>query len=402
MINKSVKNKIICYNINIMNIRVKKLKKKIIIHNGNISIGGQEKMLIEFLNILDSAKYEVLLLIEENKGKHNDYIDSIPSWIKYEFLTSEKLMETIEREKSKKNIFSKLYYSFLLKKKKSIAINKFKEFLNFADIIIDYDMGLLRNLHKLPLKDKILVGWSHAGAGTLPKNKQKRKNIEKYNYIVTINDIMKKGYEKNLPNVNILKINNFMNFETIFKLSEEKVENLDEYIISVGSLTENKNHILLVEAYGELKEEKNIKEKLVIIGDGKEKESLKKAITGLNLEEDILLLGQKKNPYKYMKNSKLYVSVSKNEGLSLTSIEAMSLKKMIIAVENNGTREILEGNSAYGQLIDNDKNQLKEKLYYYLTHIEERKKYEELGFEKSKCYDRNVVKFEIERFIDQL
>lgn len=381
---------------------MKKLKKKIIIHNGNISIGGQEKMLIEFLNILDSTKYEILLLIEENKGKHNDYINQIPSWIKYEFLTSEKLLETIEMQKNKKNIFSKLYYSFLLKKKKSVAIEKFKEFLNYADIIIDYDMGLLRNLHKLQLKDKILIGWSHAGAGSLPKNKQKRKNIKKYNYIVTINDVMKKGYEENLPDVNILKINNFMNFQKIFELSEEKIENLGEYIVSVGSLTENKNHILLIKAYGELKKEKNIKEKLVIIGDGKEKESLKKAITDLKLEEDILLLGQKKNPYKYMKNSKLYVSVSKNEGLPLTSIEAMSLKKMVIAVENNGTREILGKNCTYGELINNDKDELKEKLYYYLLNTKERKKYEELGFEKSKCYDRNRIKIEIERFIDRL
>lgn len=30
------------------------MKKKLLIHNGNISIGGQEKMLMEFLNILDS------------------------------------------------------------------------------------------------------------------------------------------------------------------------------------------------------------------------------------------------------------------------------------------------------------------------------------------------------------
>ena len=52
-------------------------------------------MLIEFLNILDPTKYEVLLLIEENKGKNNDYIDEIPKWINYKFLTSEKLMEDI-------------------------------------------------------------------------------------------------------------------------------------------------------------------------------------------------------------------------------------------------------------------------------------------------------------------
>lgn len=359
-------------------------------------------MLIEFLNILDPTKYEVLLLIEENKGKNNDYINEIPKWINYKFLTSEKLMEDISLLKNKKNIFTKLYYSILLKKKKNVAIKEFEKNLNFGDIIIDYDMGLLRNLHKLPLKSKTLIGWSHAGEGTLPKNKQKRKNIEKYNYIVTINDVMKKGYEKNLNDPKILKINNFMNFDKILEKSNEEVKEYGEYIISVGSLTENKNHILLIEAFGELKKEKNIKDKLIIIGDGKEKEKLKKRIDELALNEDILLLGQKQNPYKYMKKSKLYVSTSKNEGLPLTSIEAMILQKMVIAVENNGTRELLDKNSIYGKLIKNDKEDLKKKLYYFLINDEERKKYEVKGFERAKNYDRNIVKGEIERFIDEL
>ncbi len=359
-------------------------------------------MLIEFLNILDPTKYEVLLLIEENKGKNNDYIDEIPKWVDYKFLTSEKLMEDISLLKNKKNIFTKLYYSILLKKKKNVAIKEFEKNLNFGDIIIDYDMGLLRNLHKLPLKSKTLIGWSHAGEGTLPKNKQKRKNIEKYNYIVTINDIMKKGYEKNLNDPKILKINNFMNFDKILEKSNEEVKEYGEYIISVGSLTENKNHILLIEAFGELKKEKNIKDKLIIIGDGKEKEKLKKRIDELALNEDILLLGQKQNPYKYMKKSKLYVSTSKNEGLSLTSIEAMILQKMVIAVENNGTRELLDKNSIYGKLIKNEREDLKKELYYFLINDEERKKYEVKGFERAKNYDRNIVKGEIERFIDEL
>lgn len=359
-------------------------------------------MLIEFLNILDPTKYEVLLLIEENKGKNNDYIDEIPKWINYKFLTSEKLMEDISLLKNKKNIFTKLYYSILLKKKKNVAIKEFEKNLNFGDTIIDYDMGLLRNLHKLPLKSKTIIGWSHAGEGTLPKNKQKRKNIEKYNYIVTINDVMKKGYEKNLNDPKILKINNFMNFNKILEKSNEEVKEYGEYIISVGSLTENKNHILLIEVFGELKKEKNIKDKLIIIGDGKEKEKLKKRIDELALNEDILLLGQKQNPYKYMKKSKLYVSTSKNEGLSLTSIEAMVLQKMVIAVENNGTRELLDKNSIYGKLIKNEREDLKKELYYFLINDEERKKYEVKGFERAKNYDRNIVKGEIERFIDEL
>ena len=102
------------------------MKKKIIIHNGNISIGGQERMLVEFLKILDSNKYEVLLLIEENNGYKNVYIEEIPSWIKYKFLTSEYFMKKLNEYKNSKNIVKKILYSYLLKKKKKLALKEIK------------------------------------------------------------------------------------------------------------------------------------------------------------------------------------------------------------------------------------------------------------------------------------
>ena len=75
---------------------------------------------------------------------------------------------------------------------------------------------------------------------------------------------------------------------------------------------------------------------------------------------------------------------------------------MVIAVENNGTRELLDKDSIYGKLIENSKDELKNELYYFLINDEERKKYEIKGFERAKNYDKNIIKVEIERFIDEL
>ncbi|MGL4568256.1 MAG: hypothetical protein ACRCU6_06975, partial [Fusobacteriaceae bacterium] len=130
-----------------------KTKQKIIISTGNLGVGGQERMLIEFLRFFSPEDYQILLLIEEDKGVENHYIGEIPSYVEYRFLTSWKFMEELERAKSGKSLISKLRYSNLLQKKKKIAINEVKKHLNFADVIIDYNMGLLRYLHKLNLKD---------------------------------------------------------------------------------------------------------------------------------------------------------------------------------------------------------------------------------------------------------
>lgn len=379
------------------------MRKKLLIHNGNISIGGQEKMLMEFLNILDSKKYEVLLLIEENNGKRNDYINRIPRWVDYKFLTTEEFMNKIEKYQGSKNFLKKLYYSHLLKLKKKTALKELKKYLNFSDIIIDYDMGLLRNLHKINLKNKKIIGWSHAGSGELLRKKQKRENVNKYDCIVTINETMKQGYLKNYNNKEVVKIYNFLDFDLINKKAEEKLEkDYGKYIISVGSLTENKNHKFLIDVFKVLKEKYKISEKLLILGDGKEKENLEKQAKELNLSSDVLLLGQKKNPYKYIKNSELYILSSKSEGLPLTLLEAMNLKKMIICTQNNGTKEVLK-NGSCGKFIDeNNINKAAEKISYYLKNKDERKKYEELGCERAKEFSKENGKKIIEEFIDRL
>lgn len=378
------------------------MRKKLLIHNGNISIGGQEKMLMEFLNILDSKKYEVLLLIEENNGERNDYLDRIPKWVDCKFLTTEEFMNKIEKYQGSKNFLGKLYYSHLLKLKKKISLKELKKYLNFSDIIIDYDMGLLRNLHKINLQNKKIIGWSHAGNGELLRKKQKRENVNKYDCIVTINETMKEGYLKNYNNKEVVKIYNFLDFDLINKKSEEKMEeDYGKYIISIGSLTKNKNHELLINAFKILKDKYKVSEKLLIVGEGKERENLEKQIRELNLGNDILLLGQKENPYKYIKNSELYVLSSKNESFSLTLVEAMFLKKLVISVKSNGPIEILENNK-YGVLIENDADEIAEKINYYLRNEDERKKYEELGYERTKDFGKEKGKQIIEEFIDRL
>ena len=378
------------------------MKKKLIIHNGNISIGGQEKMLIEFLSILDPKKYDVLLLIEEDNGERNDYQERIPSWIKYKFLTTKEFMNKIEITKKSKNILMKFYYSFLLKRKKKIALNEFKKYSSFSDIIIDYDMGLLRNLHKIDLQNKILVGWSHAGEGELSKNKNKRKNIEKYDYIVTINEKMKKGYEQNTSHPKILKIYNFLDFDSIQNKAKEKIEeNYKEYIINVGSLTDNKNQEFLINIFKILKEKYNRQEKLLIIGEGKTKEKLEYQIKKLRLEKDIFLLGQKKNPYKYVEKSLMYVLSSKTEGFSLTLLEAMNLKKMVVSTISNGPKEIIQNNK-YGVLIEDNIEKAAQVINFYLNNVEEKEKYEKLSFERSKIFSKEIGQKKIEEFIEKL
>lgn len=378
------------------------MKKRLLIHNGSISIGGQEKMLVEFLKALSPEKYEILLLVEQNIGDEKSYIEEIPEWIRYSFLTAQNFSRSLEKSRHSKNPLKRAWYSFLLREKKRRATREIQKYLDFSDIIIDYNMGLLRNLHKLNLKGKILVGWSHAGNGELPKSKQKRENQERYDYIVTINERMKRGFEKNTTHPKIEKLYNFMGLENIVEKSEVEIAEDFRYILSVGSLTENKNQSLLIDVFSELKKEQNIPEKLVLIGEGKERENLENKIKNLGMEKEIFLLGARLNPYNYIKRAELYIVTSKEEGFSLTTLEAMTLKTMVIATKTDGTREILGEDSKYGKLVENSKEELKKEIAYYLKNIDKRREYEELAYKRAHDFSKENAVAKIEEFIDKL
>ena len=115
-----------------------------------------------------------------------------------------------------------------------------------------------------------------------------------------------------------------------------------KYILAVGRLEETqKDFTALLNAYSLIY--KNIDEKLYILGDGRHREQLEKYANSLGLDENVVFLGFKINPYVWIKNASLFVHSSKFEGLPTVLIEAMILKKPIVATDcPTGPREILE------------------------------------------------------------
>lgn len=376
--------------------------KKIGIHTGNVSYGGQEKMVIEFLKTLDKSKYEVYLFIEENKGIKNIYEKEIPKWINYEYMTDLKFMEKIENYRGSKNIFKKIIRSIMLKRKKKISMDKINERIENIDLLIDYDMGLMRNLHRLNKGNKRLIGWSHAGNGGIQKKKFARKNILFYDEIVSINGVMEEGFKKNYgtKGIKIHKIYNFVDDEKIIKMSMEPIEeNLGRYILNVGSLTKNKNQKIIIEAFKKYLNKTNDQNlNLVIIGEGKEDINLRKQVKDSKLENRVYFLGNKENPYKYMKNCEVYIQSSLAEGFPLVLIEALTLDRPILSSNTNGGLEILN-NGKYGMIFKDSKD-LEIRLERLLSDKKLLKEYEKLSSQRKNIFSKNMIGKEIEKLIE--
>lgn len=153
-------------------------------------------------------------------------------------------------------------------------------------------------------------------------------------------------------NINKMKIlPNAINTALIQEKMDEKISLNEPFILSVGRLDSGKNHALLIKSYARLKKENKNTPNLVIIGEGKLRNSLQKQINELNLEKSVLLLGFRKNPYAYMAKCEIFVFVSRFEGFSNALIEALACKKCVISSEHkSGARELL-GDNDFGILV---------------------------------------------------
>lgn len=129
-------------------------------------------------------------------------------------------------------------------------------------------------------------------------------------------------------------------------------KNNEKIVLSVGRLVKEKDFPTLISAFKIFKEE-NKEYKLLILGEGPERENLETIIKESNLEDSVDLYGYSNNPYSFMKYSEMFVLTSVKEAFGNVIVEALASGTQIIATNCNsgGPREILE-NGKYGILCE--------------------------------------------------
>lgn len=123
--------------------------------------------------------------------------------------------------------------------------------------------------------------------------------------------------------------------------------------VHVGRLQTEKNHELLIDACRLLKTK--YPDFLVIcLGDGPRRVALQKKIDAQGLQDHVLLLGYRDNPYAYMGMARAVVLTSHVESFALVLVEAMLSGSVALSVDCPvGPREVLEGGRS-GLLVPPD------------------------------------------------
>jgi glycosyltransferase involved in cell wall biosynthesis len=188
-----------------------------------------------------------------------------------------------------------------------------------------------------------------------------------------------------------------------------------QVIITLGNLGKQKGHCHLIRAFKELK--KTVGDiKLIIIGKDNNIEFVKRVkqlAIDLHVEDDVIFLGYRSNPYKYLSHATMFAFPSLYEGFPNALVEAMICGLPVIASDcKTGPREILAPYTEnplidtieeceYGILIrtaeedwlgadeplTHEELLLKEAMEDLLTNAVKRKHYKQKGRERGKMFD---------------
>ena len=143
-------------------------------------------------------------------------------------------------------------------------------------------------------------------------------------------------------------------------------------ILSAGRLTNQKNHLYLVNEFFEFSKF-NDQFILIILGDGEKKNELLKFIKEKRIEDKVFLLGHKKNIYSYMRESSAFVLSSLWEEVGFVIVEAALCNTPVISSNcPNGPKEFLN-NGKRGILFESNKEKALVSSFKSFLNMEDKK-----------------------------
>lgn len=223
-------------------------------------------------------------------------------------------------------------------------------------------------------------------------------------------------YEYKFQKEKLELIYNSIDISKIDTLKEEKVEDIDFNtftFINIGRLTYQKWQDRLIHAFDRFNQ-KYPNSQLLILWDGELKQDYQELIQTLKAWENIHLLGNKQNVYKYLSKSDCFILSSNFEGFWLVLVEAMACSLPIISTDcPSWPSEILSGEKDIHQLFitnnailvpykDKTENCLYEAMEKLYIDKVLRKKLSENNLKRVLDFDVTVIMRKWDKFINNL
>ena len=307
--------------------------KKLLFAAHSLGLGGIETALITLLEELVKKEYEITLVLEKKEGI---FLDTLNPKIKVIQYTPSNNPIILIRKMI--NFCKQLKFKLRYK-------NKF-------DFSAAYATYSLSNGFVARTASENSALWVHLDYLTRNDNdEEKTKNYykelkcEEFKQIVFVSKESRENFVKLFPDCKekALYCNNLINGKKIIEKSEEEINEKKENIITflnIGRHDEKQKRLTkLIEIAEKLKKD-DLNFRILFVGDGQDHNIYKDIVKSKQLEDIIIFLGKKKNPYPYYKISDCVVLTSDYEGYPVVFLESMILKKPIITTNVSDYEQI--------------------------------------------------------------
>ena len=319
--------------------------KKILLVLPSFEHGGTVRSARSFVEKNDDKEFQIDVFCLQKTGEFEKYFK------KCRILNSEIELETfisLSVVFKKYSFFKKIIALIYYLKRKICKTTKEKVYSKIAkkickkntyDCVLAFQEGLATDFVRyVPVKNKI--AWVRCDYSRYFKmvNVDETEIYKSYNSIVCVSEYTAKIFVEYLPLVKdkVHAIYNLIDFESIISDAEKEIDDIrfDNScftMISIGRIDPVKQFSKIPFIANELKNSGCVF-KWYILGDGgKEKEEVVNKIAELNVNDCVIMLGAKENPYPYIKKSNLLVCLSSSEACPNVINEAKILHKPIVS-----------------------------------------------------------------------
>ena len=316
-------------------------KKKILFTAYNLNIGGIEKSLINLLNNMNYNKYDITLILEHKEG------------ILLKQLNKNIKVQEYKVSTNNNTIIRKIIN--ITKRIKWLLSNYQKYDFSCCYATYSYPGNVLAYYGSKNNSIYIHSNYKYVYNEKELRNFFDTRRINKWRHIIFVSTESMNDLEINYPFIKEkgIVINNLINTQEIIELSKEKIDlekKKDKLLVFVGRLDEKSKKITkLIKVMEKLH---NVE--LWIIGDGPDLELYQQMTKNIN---NIKLLGQKMNPYPYMKKADYIILTSDYEGFPVVYNEAIILNKKIITTIDVSD-DYIRIKDRFGYIIDKDMNKM--------------------------------------------
>lgn len=334
------------------------MKARIFIAMHYMEIGGAETALIGLLNALDPNRVDVDLFLYDHRGEMMQFI---PEWInllpqipKYSVL-ERPIVELVKRGFwgiAAGRLWAKYISKVAYKRSGSTlenngGLDKMSKcttpLLPKINPSMTYDLAIsFLTPHRIvaeKVKAKKKIAWIHTDYTRVWVDAEDELKVwQKYDYVASISGDVTNTFLQVFPSLapKIVEIENILSPSFVRKRAE--LQNVDKEIrhegtitlLSVGRFSDAKNYDNVPDICKRLINETKLNIKWYIIGYGGDEALIRQKIKEAGMEEHVILLGKRSNPYPYIKACDIYVQPSRYEGKSVTVREAQMLCKPVV------------------------------------------------------------------------